>query len=162
MEKVLFNKTSNTNAEKISLESDINPTSFKIFKKHNIIIEKHYGPISFSCIIDLIKNMELNEDFSVDFNYLIDIRNCTFEQRSNKIQELITHITVNYSYLMRRKIAIIAKTNEQYSMASIFKTLCPNDPKNIHIFTYIDEAAIWLNPDINIKDLNKSISNYIV
>lgn len=131
--------------------------SFIIHKEQNMIIEKHNGTLLADSLIKFLIKKELNTDFSKNFNYLIDLRNSFFTKRTDKIQELIVHISKNHNYLFNNKIAFITQTNEQYAMASIFKMLSPTNPKNIHIFNYIDEAAIWLNSKLKIDDLNNII-----
>ncbi len=132
---------------------------YKFVNDFNLIVEKHIGYVQLDVLKDSIKLLSSKKEFSINANYLIDLRESGFSMNIDKVKEFVNFLDENYSGALENRIAMIADESDQVAMATLFKMLQPRTSRNVHVFSTLEYALLWLNVDLEERRMEQIIES---
>ncbi len=132
---------------------------FAFLNEYNLIVEKHTGVIQLEVLVKFMNELSLKDEFSSKANFLIDLRPSKVSVDIEKVKEFNVFIRENFSSSLENKIAFIADESEQVAVATLFKILQPGVARNIHVFSTLEYALLWLNVDLKEQEMEAKINS---
>ncbi len=130
---------------------------YKYLKEYNLMVEKHSGIIRLDILIKSVEALSTMDEFSNKANFLIDLRTSKFSKNIGKVKDFVIYMEENFPVLLNNKIALLTEESDQVAMATLFKMLQPRVSKNIHVFSTLDYATLWLNIEIPRYELEEIV-----
>ena len=121
------------------------------------MVEKHSGIIRLDILIKSVEALSTMDEFSNKANFLIDLRTSKFSKNIGKVKDFVIYMEENFPVLLNNKIALLTEESDQVAMATLFKMLQPRVSKNIHVFSTLDYATLWLNIEIPRYELEEIV-----
>ncbi len=132
---------------------------YKFVEEFNLIVEKHIGAVDLSILIKSMEILSSKREFSVHANYLIDLRATQFNMDIDRVKQFVKFVEEKFPEALKNRIALIADESDQVAMATLFKMLQSENSQNIHVFSTLEYALLWLNIEAKEDQMEKMIED---
>ncbi len=130
---------------------------FKLISEYNLVVQKHIGLVELNKLIHLTEILCAKEEVTAKKNFLIDLRASKFSKDIAKVKDFVFFLRENFPAILTNKLALLADESDQVAMATLFKMYQPGVARNIHIFSSLEYAFLWLNIEMSNSDLEELI-----
>lgn len=134
-------------------------SSYKVFLDKRFVVEYHEGFGTLENAIAFKINEAKDQDYSPDYDLLMDIRQTTVKAMRKDVKEYIEFANSHKGISGKRKLAVITSTPRHvvfFTFLNMFKTKLPQTMK---IFSSLDAAMYWLGEPISINDADSCLKN---
>ncbi len=126
---------------------------YKFLEEFNLLVEHHSGNVKLETVIESrVRLSELNK-LNTESKFLIDLRESHFSNDIDKVKEFVVYLNDNFASLLKNQIVFITEEANQLAMATLFKMYQKDKARNIHVFSSLDYALLWLKVDVDIADM---------
>ncbi|PHS51417.1 MAG: hypothetical protein COB01_10290 [Lutibacter sp.] len=140
-------------------------SKYHILKENELIIEHHSGNLDIGSFINFKTTLSTDPSFSPNFNFIMDLRDVTFETSESDLKKYADFLTNSKKYKGKRKIAVITNTPNQVVSSVLFKQMYSNPSHIIEIFSTVNSALKWLQIEdlsvLKIKNAIESLKNTV-
>ncbi|MBL4939210.1 MAG: hypothetical protein JKY16_02860 [Lutibacter sp.] len=140
-------------------------SKYRILKANKLILEAHSGNLDIASFINFKTTLATNPSFSPNFNFIIDLKDVTFETSESDLKKYADFLTKSKKYKGSRKVAVITKTPNQVVSSVLFKLMFSNPSQNIEIFSTVNSAVEWMKIEklsvLKIKNTIKSLKSTV-
>ncbi len=118
--------------------------TYSLFVEKELVIVKYKGIVDVADVITLIEKIVKHPDYKPTFNFLLDTRNSTFRNRTEKVKLFLSYIKERYPYMENVKTAFISNSPNQVVIATVMRLLLGAKGKNIRVCSTSKCALKWL------------------
>ncbi|RXQ95929.1 hypothetical protein EO244_06400 [Ancylomarina salipaludis] len=134
-------------------------SSYQIFFDEKFIIEYHEGIMT----LEKMKNFNLkessNQDYSPNFDLLLDIRQITFKGFVKDIKDYIEFVRSHKDISGKRKLAVLASKPYQVVFSTFLSMFSVKLPQTMKIFNSLEAAMFWLGHPLDIRKVNSCLNH---
>jgi hypothetical protein len=118
--------------------------SYKIIPEKKLIVDYSIGTLSSNDMIEGHKILSDDNNYNEEYNRLIYINDTKFKVTYDDINSFVNYHRNTSLLANDKKIAVIANTESQLLLATIFIERLNNLPAHLHIFKNIADSAEFL------------------
>ena len=136
---------------------DVYTIQYRYVEEFGLIVEKHVGAVRLEVLVKSMGILASKKEFVEGSSFLVDLRATRFNLNIERVKEFVEYMERNFPEALMRKIALIADESDQVAMATLFKMLQGNNSKNIHVFSTLEYALLWLNVESDVTKMERLI-----
>lgn len=118
---------------------------YKIFDKHNLIIELHKGIVSRNAFKKFKLKLAEDPKFKMNCNFLVHIKNVKFKTSEKDLTDFADFIKSKHQILGKRRVAILTHTPEQVVSSMIYQSMHTKEENCVKVFSTNFEALKFLS-----------------
>lgn len=134
-------------------------SSYQIFLDKRFIIEYHEGVMTLEKMKTFILKQSSDQNYSPNFDLLLDIRQITFKGFIKDIKDYIEFIKTHKGISGKRKLAVLASQPHQVVFSTFLSMFSVRLPQTMKIFSSLEAALFWLGEPLDIYQTNSCLNH---
>ncbi len=119
--------------------------TYRIISELNINLEYYSGLTDLNDLIEVRNKLIKEKSLNPEFNFIVDLRNASFDLNSNIVEEFINYVKSGTDLLWKRKTAILSHTPNQTAFSILYISDLGKLPMKVSSFSTLESAMKWVN-----------------
>ena len=133
--------------------------TYQIIKNSNLIVHYLSGDVTASLIIEQMKRISLEQDYSIYYDVITDLRDSNVKTEIQEIGGFVDFVTNDLKIVAKRKVIYLTSKPYEVVLTTLLSDVIKNSEINIYVCSTIDSAVNFIdNADINKQSLNDLIN----
>ena len=134
-------------------------SSYQIFLDKRFIIEYHEGVMTLERMKTFIIKESSDQDYSPNFDMLLDIRQITFKGFIKDIKDYIEFLRSHKGISGKRKLAVLTSKPHQVVFSTFLSMFSVKLPQTMKIFSSLEAALFWLGDPVDTYKVNSCLNH---